>query len=390
MSFERSEELWSLLFGSSVVESDILRWTNQKFGCLSDTGFVLNQSQGGPCGVLAPIQAFLIHALIHQHLASSLDALKTISASQCETPLVAVIASIIQRALPIPNFPVIYLALESIESKQFSVKERFDVSSMTVLDALASVVASRTIDQVMADMDDSSTSLIERFGHCSQETLNLMLIGRAVSNVFDRDQPMGDTGMVLHGVPDDSDVFVGLMSELEYLRYVCVGQKLKNPRYPFWVLGSASHYTVLFSFDSSTCYVPTIERVKDRIVSQFSAFQFDQGLMDESRLNELAAALDLPPPELSTRTALCQSGLVILDDVMQWASPQLLARPEFAEPPQDVTKEFDQLYLVNNQTPTDVYSVQIFPSGTSSCSDPTLLAIIHTRWPGKAIVVSHI
>jgi hypothetical protein len=385
MMYERSEELWSLLFGSSVDVNDIQRWTSQKL-TFHESSIVLAQRHGGPCGVLAPIQAFLILELVKT--ATNIDALKSICNSLRDSILQNVIIHVLQRALPVSNFPIIYLHLESIESKVFSIRDTFDVSDMTAFDLVASIVASRTIDQVYADMDDSSVSLIERFGHCSQELLNLVLIGRAVSNVFDRDKPMGDTGMVLHGIPDEALVSVGLLSELEHLRYVTVGQKLKNPLEPFWIIGSSSHYTVLFSFEKSACYVPPSDLVKERIHSKFNSLQFDQGLMDESRLNELAQLLHLPPPEFGVRNELCQSGVVILDDVLRWASPQLITRPEFStEEVHDVTKEYEQLYLVNNQTPEDIYSIRIFGSGGSSCSDPALLGILQTRWPNKGIVV---
>lgn len=37
------------------------------------------------------------------------------------------------------------------------------------------------------------------FGHCSQELVNLCLLGRCVSNVFDGEESMGG-GMMLRGV----------------------------------------------------------------------------------------------------------------------------------------------------------------------------------------------
>eukprot|EP00437_Effrenium_voratum_P060365 CAMPEP_0181505410 /NCGR_PEP_ID=MMETSP1110-20121109/58038_1 /TAXON_ID=174948 /ORGANISM="Symbiodinium sp., Strain CCMP421" /LENGTH=58 /DNA_ID=CAMNT_0023634383 /DNA_START=59 /DNA_END=231 /DNA_ORIENTATION=- len=55
-------------------------------------------------------------------------------------------------------------------------------------------------------MDDPSTPLIGRFGHCSQELVNLMLIGEATSNVFDGTRWLGDdpsTGFRLRGVDSE-------------------------------------------------------------------------------------------------------------------------------------------------------------------------------------------
>jgi len=42
---------------------------------------------------------------------------------------------------------------------------------------------------------------------------------------------------------------VGYLTHLEALRYCQVGNFLKVPAFPIWVLGSTSHFTVLFSLD---------------------------------------------------------------------------------------------------------------------------------------------
>jgi hypothetical protein len=391
MEFSRSAELWNLLFGPSAVANDIQRWTTQKFVFASPDSYILNQSQGGPCGVLAPIQALLLAALIDKFSLDSIEALNAVSEEVIIQSLFSVLENVVKRALPSPDFPITWLALESAESKQFSYIASLDLSRMTALDFLASLVASRTLDIVQSEMDDPSTNLIERFGHCSQEVVNLMLVGKAVSNVFDRDQPMGDTGMVLHGIPENiSNIPVGLLSELEYLRYVSVGAKLKNPIRPFWILGSSTHYTVLFSFDQSVNYVPARDRLREAIKGKFSILQFDEGLLDPEKLSELAQSLHLAPPDYGARNILAQSGVVILEDLIDWALPQLVARPEFTESAQDVTKEFNQLYLVNNQTPTITYSVKLYPQEGSSCEDPSLVNILHTRWPKTGVVVSPI
>eukprot|EP00438_Fugacium_kawagutii_P035221 Skav227180 [mRNA] locus=scaffold2048:13486:15089:+ [translate_table: standard] len=103
-------------------------------------------------------------------------------------------------------------------------------------------------------MDDSSTPLIGRFGHCSQELVNLMLIGESTSrlvtmNVFDGTRWLGDdpsSGFLVRqlwinkpgvdservGVPQ-----VGLLSELETYRYLSVGMTWEDFR--LWVGGLA-------------------------------------------------------------------------------------------------------------------------------------------------------
>jgi hypothetical protein len=85
------------------------------------------------------------------------------------------------------------------------------------------------------------------FGHCSQELTNLCLIGKAVTNVFDGNIKFEDDAdsLTLKGITQTPDV--GFLSALEPLRLCEVGKLLKQPRFPIWVIGSASHYTVVFA-----------------------------------------------------------------------------------------------------------------------------------------------
>jgi ubiquitin carboxyl-terminal hydrolase MINDY-3/4 len=94
--------------------------------------------------------------------------------------------------------------------------------------------------------------VIGQFGHCTQELINLLLLGEAVSNVFDGDVPMDPTSadpnsLKLKGAHHQSEI--GYLTQLESLRYCQVGSYLKIPIYPIWVIGSQSHFTVLFSLN---------------------------------------------------------------------------------------------------------------------------------------------
>ena len=56
---------------------------------------------------------------------------------------------------------------------------------------------------------------------------------------------MGDSGLTLKGIDQQADI--GYLSQLEALRYCQVGSYYKIPVYPIWIIGSASHFTVIFS-----------------------------------------------------------------------------------------------------------------------------------------------
>jgi len=80
-------------------------------------------------------------------------------------------------------------------------------------------------------------------GYCSQEMVNLFLTGKATSNTFDGEKNL-DT-IVLKGITDISSV--GFLTLFEHYGSCVVGDYLKSPTFPIWVLCSESHFTVIFS-----------------------------------------------------------------------------------------------------------------------------------------------
>ena len=101
------------------------------------------------------------------------------------------------------------------------------------------------------DMDSPGLALIGSHGYCSQEMVNLLLFGSAVSNTFDGDVTLGSAPAdvtVLKGVSKRSDI--GLLSLFEHYKSVTVGERLKSPSFPVWVVCSESHFTVIW--DGST------------------------------------------------------------------------------------------------------------------------------------------
>ena len=105
---------------------------------------------------------------------------------------------------------------------------------------LYSCLLSRSIEGVRSDGDES-TSLLDRHGYANQCAVNLLLTGRATSNVFDGDKKMDD--LVLRGVSERSDV--GFLTLLEAYQHCSVGRNFKAPRSRVWVVYSESHYSLL-------------------------------------------------------------------------------------------------------------------------------------------------
>ena len=113
----------------------------------------------------------------------------------------------------------------------------------------------------LADMDVGfgAATMIGRHNYATQETVNLLLTGRARSNVFNGTKSLGDAGssdsVVLHGVEQQG--VVGMLSLFENYGHVEVGSHLKDPKYPVWVVCSESHYSVIFSPVQGTQTLPT-------------------------------------------------------------------------------------------------------------------------------------
>lgn len=83
-----------------------------------------------------------------------------------------------------------------------------------------------------------------------QELVNLLLVGRAHSNVFDGTQVVagggdGSDDLTLRGIPGRAGV--GFLSLFEAFGYIRVGEYFKRPVVPVWVVSSESHYSVLFA-----------------------------------------------------------------------------------------------------------------------------------------------
>ena len=140
-------------------------------------------------------------------------------------------------------------------------------------------------------MDDSSSTLTSQFGHSSQELINIMLTGQAVSNVFDNHVDMGG-GLICRGI--QSQPAIGYLTQLESHRYCEVGTFYKNPTFPIWLIGSTSHFSVLFG-DSRCMIESSSDKLLEKCRRAFRAADGgeDNGFIQVSSLGEVMRSLDL-------------------------------------------------------------------------------------------------
>ncbi|KAH0681347.1 hypothetical protein KY290_023494 [Solanum tuberosum] len=383
LSLAEANELFSMIFGCEVTRDILGQWTNQgiRFSPDLDTSMGLVQHEGGPCGVLAAIQAFVLKHLLFfsddlnmvspslsgnvglRRLANKesagADIFSSLSEEKKSRALVrgmceilfmcgsnrrVVIASLrtldailegpqgrsgdeviskaleglsiesganLQRVLVINTYTSSEDALQRLEALLPVFRSR-----MGAMLFLISALLSHGMESVQADRDDPSQPLVTApFGHASQEIVNLLLSGEAVANVFDGRMDLGG-GMFVKGI--STTVEVGFITLLESLNFCKVGLHLKCPTWPIWVVGSESHYTVLFALDTKVQEENELEGKETKIRRAFDAQDqsggggfisvegFHQVLRDTN--------VNLPADKLQN---LCSSGYIVWSEFWQ-------------------------------------------------------------------------
>ncbi|XP_030544044.1 ubiquitin carboxyl-terminal hydrolase MINDY-3 isoform X2 [Rhodamnia argentea] len=383
LSSEEAYQLFSMVFGGDVSKGILAQWSNQgiRFSPDPETSMGLVQHEGGPCGVLAAVQAFVLKCLLFfpddlRKGASTIspilgpkasprrqfqgsDNFSSLSDSEklralirsmseilfhCGSNKRAVIAtlSVTGKELEVPadgskdegtikaleGLPIesasdlqkiLRVETYSVQATVFRRLEAtlpFFQSRMGALLFLISALLSRGLDAVQADRDDPSLPLVTApFGHASQEIVNLLLCGQAVPNVFDGRMDLGG-GMFLKGV--STCVEVGFLTLLESLNFCKVGQHLKCPNWPIWVVGSESHYTVLFALDTIVQEENELEERESQIRRAFDAQ--DQsgggGFIGVEGFHQVLRETDvrLPPEKVDQ---LCSSGFIVWSEFWQ-------------------------------------------------------------------------
>lgn len=383
LSILEADELFSMIFGNGVTKDVLAQWTNQgiRFSDDPETSMGLVQHEGGPCGVLAAIQAFVLKYLLffpeesigvapymHSNMGitrvhkdesvaaeifSSLsegkrsrafirsmgeilfscgrnqraviaslnilhsDSVKPVNASEDEV-ISKVLGGIsiesgsdFQKILRVDTFTSYSIALKKLEAMLPVYQSR-----MGALLFLVSALLSRGLDNVQEDRDDPSQPLVTApFGHASQEIVNLLLSGSAVANVFDGRMDLGG-GMFVKGI--STTVEVGFLTLLESLNFCKVGQYLKCPKWPIWVVGSESHYTVLFALDTKVQEENEFENRESQIRRAFDAL--DQsgggGFIGVEAFHQVIRETNINLPSEKV-DHLCSTGFIVWSEFWQ-------------------------------------------------------------------------
>ncbi|KAF2933972.1 uncharacterized protein [Oryza sativa Japonica Group] len=368
-----AEKLWLMVFGNKLEKEVLAQWSNQgiRFSSDPETTMGLVQHEGGPCGVLATVQAYVLKYLLffsdelgnpevsdpfyalgqRRFYQSSFAARDDFSSLTDDRKMRALVHAMLEILFlcGTGNRAVVATIGSVNEAKTAAVLEGLSVDSAMDLqkvlristftsrkDAFNSLIAnislfesrlgamlflisallSRGLERIQADRDDPSLPLVTApFGHASQEVVNLLLCGEAVSNVFDGKVDFGG-GMFLNGIPND--VEVGFLTLLESLNFCKVGQYLKCPKWPIWVVGSESHYSVLFALNPNVQEENELEERESKIRRAFDAQ--DQsgggGFISVEGFQQVLRDTDINFPSDKLED-LCNAGIIVWSEFWQ-------------------------------------------------------------------------
>ncbi|OCT75655.1 hypothetical protein XELAEV_18030839mg, partial [Xenopus laevis] len=292
----------------------------------------LEQFEGGPCAVLAPVQAFLLKRQLfnteHSNWRSCQDEEQKEILCQTLSDILEMVSfnsnlyylaswlkgKATQKSVPEssqqneqPSKIFSALAAEELGFERFHAliqKRRFNSLSELkeailesystwrnkhgVLLFLYSVILTKGIENVKNEIEDAERPLIDPvYGHGSQSLINLLLTGHAVSNVWDGDREC--SGMKLLGIHSQADV--GFLTLIESFRFCKVGSYLKSPKFLIWVIGSETHLTVFFAKEMALVAPETPSEQARRVFQTYDPE--DNGFIPDALLEDVMKALDL-------------------------------------------------------------------------------------------------
>lgn len=270
ISADTAEQLMSIVGVSRLFDA----WKQGFF--FGSQPYGLHQVAGGPCGVIATVQAFLLRALLERGQTSTSCVLDVSEVTRAEALADALCDILWKNAgdgrratILVPSaanaMPVTAAQMRCLQPANFVSYDQlrrcmmqrpfrdlfFNPSGFGVALFLYSLIATRGVVNIQGDVDDPKASgMIGDHGYCTQELVNLMVFGRAYSNVFDGTKRLGnakDGFCALQGAPKRAPV--GFLSLFEAFNCMQVGSRYKSPVCPVWIICAESHYTCLFALD---------------------------------------------------------------------------------------------------------------------------------------------
>uniref|UniRef100_A0A8C7Q038 Ubiquitin carboxyl-terminal hydrolase MINDY n=1 Tax=Oncorhynchus mykiss TaxID=8022 RepID=A0A8C7Q038_ONCMY len=299
--------------GSNGVSASLFRRWTQGMVFSETEHTALEQFEGGPCAVIAPVQKpslYLLFLVEEEQKAALCSTLAEILEQACSTSSTTSYCLVTWAKGQCPHTTThtsltggpetsqtqqdqqpsekrIVKSLSELREEVVSLYESWK-GRCGVLLFLYSVILTKRIENIRNEIEDTTEPLIDPvYGHGSQSLVNLLVTGHAVSNVWDGDREC--SGMKLHGIHNQAAV--GFLTLMESLRYCKVGAFLKSPKFPIWILGSETHLSVFFA--KEMCLVAP-ESPSEQARRVFQTFDpEDNGFIPDCLLEEVMKALDL-------------------------------------------------------------------------------------------------
>lgn len=225
--------------------------------------YALEQIKSGPCGVIASVSAHIIDELLYgsarivlkegllrptyeerkMALSKALAQIIWRARSRCEAIVATKVISEENGAenIKLKTFSSDNLLFESIKMNIGAFMKSGGISLF-----IYSLLLTRGIEKIKSDMDFPDR-LIGEDSYASQEIVNLIITGHAVTNVFNGNKELNATNsetLILKGIAKQSRI--GFLSLSEYENNDQVGSYLKYPEHPIWVVNGNNHYLTLF------------------------------------------------------------------------------------------------------------------------------------------------
>ncbi|KAL2334895.1 hypothetical protein Fmac_016108 [Flemingia macrophylla] len=241
---------------------------------------------------------------------------------------------------------------------------------------------SHYIDLVQTYRNDPGQPLVTApFGHASQEIVNLLLSGQAVPNVFDGRMDLGG-GMFLKGT--SQFVEVGFLTLLESLGFCKDGHYLKCPKWPIWVVGSESHYTVLFALYTSVQNENEPEERESQIRKAFDAQ--DQsgggGFISVDGFHQVLRETNIKLPQEKLEH-LCSTGFIVWSEFWQVILDLDKSLGGLKDSSGLMGKKVFDLYHFNGIAKSDLNSSQVINRSETPLQRPRLTKLrvsVPSRW----------
>ncbi|XP_072269524.1 ubiquitin carboxyl-terminal hydrolase MINDY-3 [Pyxicephalus adspersus] len=324
--------VWGEKNGKGLIDSIFSRWT-QGFVFSDSEPTALEQFEGGPCAVIAPVQAFLLK---NQLFASEKPNWRKCQEDEQKDILCQTLCDILEMASTVnansyclatwqkgkvTSEPERELSAETSQPEEMPTALAAEELGFERFHALIQKRTFRNFSELKGFLCDEYLTWRNKFGVLlflysviltkvfSQSLINLLLTGHAVSNVWDGDREC--SGMKVLGI--HSQAHVGFLTLMESLRYCKVGGFLKSPKYPIWVIGSETHLTVFFTKEITLVAPESPTEQARRIFQTYDPE--DNGFIPDALLEEVMKALDLvSEPEYVNlmKTKLDPEGLGII------------------------------------------------------------------------------